>query len=182
MNLMVNLVDKGFTVIDIDINKELDVQQRAVIRNKLISMLSIDDIIVESGSGGLHIYCIHDLNDAYKNAYVEIHKCKEYSIDYITSYRYDKQATIMLPRSLNTNGRYHFLQGNYESTIKRTSSDVLRDIDVKLNLAPRMKKQTDDEAVYECKLTNEYQKVLVDGLAFDIEWCVLFIAPNNDRC
>ena len=169
MNLMVNQVHKGFTVIDIDINKELDVSQRVIIRNKLLSMLSIDDIIVESGSGSLHVYCIHDLPDAYKNAYVEIYKCEEYSIDYITSYRYDKQATIMLPRSLNSKGRYQFLQGNYESTIKRTSSDVLRDIDVKLNLAPRMKKQIDDEAVHECNLTNEYQNLLVEGLTFDVD-------------
>lgn len=75
----------------------------------------------------------------------------------------------MLPRSLNSKGRYQFVQGNYDSTIKRTSSDVLFDIDVKLNLEPRMKKQTDDDDVHECNLTNEYQKVLVEGLSFDVD-------------
>lgn len=37
MNFIDNQVYKGFTVIDFDINKELDEGQRTIIRNKLIS-------------------------------------------------------------------------------------------------------------------------------------------------
>lgn len=64
-------------------------------------MFTFNDVIIESGSSGLHVYCFHDLPEAYKNANVKCYRCEEYSIDYITSYRNDKQVTIMLPRKLN---------------------------------------------------------------------------------
>lgn len=63
--------------------------------NKLISE---DLVIVQSGSGGLHIYCNNDIDNLVKNAYVKCYTTNEYDIDYIVnSENSDKRSCIMLP-------------------------------------------------------------------------------------
>ena len=84
MNLKINLIP-NFAIIDVDINKSLNDEQRKSIRDEFISKLSKDDVIIKSGSGGLHIYCIHDIASAYKNRYIACVQNELYAIDYLTS-------------------------------------------------------------------------------------------------
>ncbi|WP_334089831.1 DNA polymerase, partial [Helicobacter typhlonius] len=128
MVLKVNEVYK-FAVIDVDINKSLSRNERNTIRRTLIDKLSNDDILVESGSGGLHIYCHNDIDNLRKNANIACYKTTNFAIDYITSVNPSKVAYIMLPNSLNQNGRYKFIRGDYKSIIKRNASEILKDLD-----------------------------------------------------
>ena len=167
MVLKNNLVP-NFAIIDVDINKSLDEEQRKSIRDDFISKLSKDDVIIKSGSGGLHIYCIHDIESAYKNRYIACVQNELYSIDYLTSVEPDKQSLIMLPFSNNGKGFYQFVQGTYNSVLKRTSSQILHDLN--LNIEFERKKvpvQTHFVQTY-CNLTSEYQQLLVDGLSFNV--------------
>lgn len=64
MNLKINLIP-NFAIIGVDINKSLNDEQRKSIRDDFISKLSKDDVIIKSGSRGLHIYCVHDIASVY---------------------------------------------------------------------------------------------------------------------
>ncbi|WP_334087061.1 hypothetical protein, partial [Helicobacter typhlonius] len=105
----------GFAVIDIDINKKLPQNKRFEIKQSIISKLSEDDIIVETGSGSLHIYANHNIPGLYKNAYVKCFECDEFDIDYFASVDCNSYHGLMLPDSENENGRYEFYQGNWDS-------------------------------------------------------------------
>ena len=168
MALKTNLVD-NFAVIDIDINKALDDHQRAEIRKQIIDKLTSDDIIVESGSGGLHIYCVHDIFTADKNRYIACYKCDDYSIDYLTSVDQSKQSIVMLPRSFNERGEYTFIQGSYESTLKRTSTQILESLNLRLDIKPTIKPsiRLSEEYRHSCQASSAYQQLLVDGLTFN---------------
>lgn len=45
----------NLSVVDIDINKNLDDETKENIRNNIVNKLSNDDVIVKTGSSGLHI-------------------------------------------------------------------------------------------------------------------------------
>ena len=156
----------GFAVIDIDINKTLPQQKRFEIKQSLLNKLSEDDIIVESGSGSLHIYVNHNIPDLYKNAYVKCFKCDEFDIDYIASVDCDKCQSIMLPDSENKNGRYEFYQGNWDSVIKRTATDVVKDLGIELDLSRYSNINDSDDFDNESLtyLSSEEEMKLVDGL------------------
>ena len=47
----------GLCIVDIDINKSIDDEQKERIRSELLEELSINDIVVKTASGGLHVYC-----------------------------------------------------------------------------------------------------------------------------
>lgn len=74
----------------------------------------------------------------------------------------------MIPFSNNGKGFYQFVQGTYNSVLKRTSSQILHDLN--LNIEFERKKvpvQTHFVQTY-CNLTPEYQQLLVDGLSFNV--------------
>ena len=119
---------KYLSVIDIDINKALDEDTRGRIFKEIQEKLSKDDVIVRSGSGGMHIYCNNNIYFAEQNRYVKCFESENYDIDYITSNDKNKCSIIMLPYSRNEKGEYTFVQGSYESTITRSARDVLVDI------------------------------------------------------
>ena len=185
MVLKVNEVSK-FAVIDVDINKSLSRNERNTIRRTLIDKLSNDDILVESGSGGLHIYCHNDIDNLRKNANIACYKTTNYAIDYITSINPSKTAYIMLPNSLNQNGRYKFIRGDYKSIIKRNASEILKDLDITLdldmndvlsnktnsNFIPHIEndyyvpEEEEDDVTY---LSDEEEMLLINGLDFNCE-------------
>ena len=48
-------------VIDVDVNKSYNDELKKQVRKQILGRLSDDDVIVETASGGLHIYCNTDL-------------------------------------------------------------------------------------------------------------------------
>ena len=129
----------NLSVIDIDINKTLDEENKKQIRNNIICKLSDDDIIVKTGSGGLHIYAnIGDMN-IKQNRYIKCFTCDDYDIDLLSSVE-PKQSLVVLPdskvRNIKTNESttYEFLQGSFDSVISRTVQDVVNDLGIALNL------------------------------------------------
>lgn len=162
--LMVNQCP-GLTVIDIDINKSLPPADRELIRNQLIEKLSSDDVIVKTGSGGLHIYTNEmDYDRFYKNSYVKCFTGENFDIDIFTSWTEDKQAVIMLPGSSNRNGEYVFIRGGYDSVLTRSSDDVMKDlgIDITFTKPPTTYQEMDDsEMVF---LSDDEERWLVNGL------------------
>lgn len=54
--LLLNKIS-NLCVIDFDINKSYNDELKESIRKQLISQLSDEDVVVRTGSGGLHVYC-----------------------------------------------------------------------------------------------------------------------------
>ena len=54
--LLINKIP-NLSVIDFDINKSYNEEQKEIIRNDLLNKLSDLDVIVKTASGGMHIYC-----------------------------------------------------------------------------------------------------------------------------
>ena len=168
MSLCVNQCP-DLAIIDFDINKSYDDDKRKQVRDEIISKLSDNDVVVKSGSGGLHIYVNHDIDDLYKNAYIKCYACDDYEIDYIACVNDEKRATIMLPGSYNKNGQYQFVRGSYQSVIRRSSNDVLNDVGIKLNLKRwyEVEEYSDDSSSkveQQVFLPDDEECKLVDGL------------------
>ena len=54
--LLTNLIS-NLCIVDIDINKSYDDERKEKIRSELLEELDINDVVVKTASGGLHIYC-----------------------------------------------------------------------------------------------------------------------------
>ena len=108
MHLHINECPR-FAVIDFDIDKNLSKSKCKEIGESIISKLS-DDIIVISGSGGLHVYVNNDLinegDESYDNKYIKCYKGDGFEIDYITSIHKYKESYITLPRTVSKSGEY----------------------------------------------------------------------------
>ena len=52
--LLLNKIS-NLAVIDFDINKKYDDEQKKIVRNKITSSISDNDVIVKTGSGGIHV-------------------------------------------------------------------------------------------------------------------------------
>ena len=155
----------GLGVIDFDINKGLSDDERKKIRERIMSKLSLEDIVVRSGSGGLHVYVNNDFDELYKNAYIKCYACDEYEIDYIAAVKEDKQAGVMLPGSFNANGKYEFVRGSFESVIKRSAKDVLKDLELTLKLDAKQRGAVDDSFNGPIEyLSDDDEMKLVNGL------------------
>ena len=175
---------KNLTVININIQKNVDLfrikysssafgkiyavisekteEEKQKIRDEIINSLSVDDVIVKTGGGGIHIYCNTDLFPFNSKREFKYHKSTNYDIDLLTSYdakpflstpppsAKDDRTTIVLPNSeiiwrTNTKrniqelspekyefvkGKYEFIRGSFNSVIKRSVKDVLKDLGI----------------------------------------------------
>ena len=88
---LLNNMVKNLSVIDIDINKELDNDTKENIRNNILSKLSDNDIIVKTAYGGLHIYANTDDFVTTNNRMIKCYKSNEFDIDIFNCY--DKTNT-----------------------------------------------------------------------------------------
>ena len=184
MTLLVNQVYK-FGVIDIDIDKQLCEHEREHIRNAILNKLSYDDlIIVQSGSGGIHIYCNNDIENLVKNANIKCCSALGYDIDYIVnSGNSNKQACIMLPGSYNDRGQYKFIRGDYKSSVKHTTTQILKLLGITLNLDTIFDIHYEDDSYTaldknNCELHDDsnidyldehIEKLIVDGLDLNVD-------------
>lgn len=129
---------RNFVAVDVDINKEYDDVQREVIRDSILEKLNENDIIVKTASGGLHIYC--NIDDAYlpKNRRVGYYKSEDFNIDLIGGVDEKKRSLLVLPESKYRADKkkgtptltYEFIQGDWDSVIKRSLIDVLNDLEI----------------------------------------------------
>ena len=129
-------------------------------------------VVVRSGSGGLHIYVNNDFNDLRKNANVKCFIGDGFDVDYMcNSDKCKSQACIMLPGSFNQKGEYIFRKGNYDSVIQHSATDVLKMLDIELDLAFYEESaefvnafidEDSDETI-----DPEYEKLLMNGLHFN---------------
>ena len=90
---------KNLSIIDIDINKELEEETKEKIRNNILNKLSENDIIVKTASGGLHIYCNTDEFIAKNNRMVKCYKSNEFDIDIFSCKESDKRSLVVMAGS-----------------------------------------------------------------------------------
>ena len=105
------------SVVDIDINKEYNEEQREKVRADVIDRLAHNDVIVKTGSGGLHVYCNTELFPATSNRMVKCYTCDDFDIDIFSSVEPNKQSLVVLPETkVRKNATqpittYEFVQG-----------------------------------------------------------------------
>lgn len=161
----------NFAVVDIDINKKYSEERKEEIRNKFLQKLSEDDIIVKTGSGGLHIYC--NTNDfyAHTNRWVHCIETPDYGIDLFNCVN-DKQSFIMLPGSkVRRSGRdsvktYNFLpnHGSVDSKVTRSIKDVLKDLDFTVTIPQSKDVQNIIDKHKNTNVSPEMVMALINGL------------------
>ena len=96
--LLLNKI-RNLAVIDFDINKSYDEEQKKVVRNKIISNLSDEDVVVRTGSGGIHVYVNQDLFFTQSNRSIKCYSCEDYDVDLMTSTNEQSRSLIVLPET-----------------------------------------------------------------------------------
>ena len=136
--LVINEVE-SLAVIDVDIKKDHD-----IIREDILAKLCDEDVVVKTGSGGLHIYCNKGCFKPASNRMIKIYTCDDYDIDIMCTVDSKKRSLVMLPESRvrsthkgnetcpRTIGSYEFVRGNWNSIVKRTVNQVLYELDIQL--------------------------------------------------
>lgn len=134
-----------------------------------------DDVVVRTGSGGLHVDCNTEFFNANNNRMIKCYSCGDFDIDLMTSVDETKRSLIVLPKSqvrkshksaINT---YEFIRGGWDSTITRSISDVLNDLDMKNTV--EQKSEEINSIVHEnvgVMINDELARALVDG-SYDFE-------------
>ena len=166
--LLLNKIS-NLAVIDIDINKTYNEEMKEDVRNHVLSLLSDDDVIVQTGSGGLHIYCNIDLFPFTSNRMIKCFTSTDFDVDLMGAKDKDKRSLIVLPDSrVRQNAKtpitkYSFIRGSYESKIKRSVNDILTDLDIKIKnvIVSENADIPDNEIVIDDTLA----QALVDGIA-----------------
>jgi hypothetical protein len=136
--LNVNECDKRLGVIDIDFHENLDPCVRHVVITDTIEALENKGaVLVETTSGGIHIYAINDLK--FKtNRSVKAIKAESYGVDIFAVVDAGNHSPVMLPDSKAKNdegaiAEYHFHDGySWDSVITAKMSEVLELLDLKL--------------------------------------------------
>lgn len=128
---------RNLCIIDIDIKKSLDDDVKESIRSELIGKLSDRDVIVKTGSGGLHIYSLLNGFKMSSNAIIKAYECDKFDVDVFGSID-DKHRHVVLPGSKirfkqgegNVYGMYTFIRGGMKSLILRSADDVINDLGI----------------------------------------------------
>ena len=160
----------NLSIVDLDINKELKQEEKEAIRKTLMSKLSDEDIVVQTASGGLHIYCNTEEYYVESNRMVKCYTSPEYDVDIFSSVDVNSRSLVVLPGSkVRKNAKtpittYKFLQGSLDSKIRRSLSDILHDLDIsiKIKQSPEIEKimfDHDGETISE-----QYALNLIEGL------------------
>ena len=162
---------KNLSIIDIDINKELDNDTKDKIRNNILNKLSDNDIIVKTASGGLHIYCNTDEFYSTSNRMVKCYKSNIFDIDIFSSVNKTKRSLVVLPESKvrkdhkSPISTYEFIRGDYDTIISRSVNDILKDLDIKITIEqPQAVKDTIKMYNNSDNITVEFARTLIYGL------------------
>ncbi|KAH7814945.1 uncharacterized protein MONOS_16067 [Monocercomonoides exilis] len=156
--VLVNKVS-NLTVIDIDINKSFDDDSKQSIRSNILNKLDEDDVVVQTASGGLHIYANTDDFYANSNRMIKCYTCDEFDGDIMTSLDKSKRSLIVLPnRKVRKDHRsktnvYQLVRGSFDSAITRNVNDILNDLSLILYI------KTSDEIDNIVKLDNDNDNI-----------------------
>jgi len=168
--LLLNKIS-NLCVIDFDINKSYNDELKESIRKKLLNQLSDEDVIVKTGSGGLHVYCNTDFFTVNSNRMIKCYSCSDFDIDLMTSVDETKRSLIVLPDSkVRKNARepitkYEFIRGGWKSKVTRSLSNVFNDLDIKISV--EQKSEEINNIVNEnagVMISDELGQALIDGL------------------
>ena len=162
-------------IVDIDINKSYDDERKEKIRSELLEELDINDVVVKTASGGLHIYCNQDFFTLTSNRMIKCFTSEDFDVDIFGCYDPTKRSIVVIPPSkvrANHNSsvsKYTFIRGSFDSCITRSINEVLRSLKIKITT-----EQSDDikaiiaETANVSNTTDEFIQALVDGL-YDLE-------------
>ena len=126
----------NLAVIDIDINKSLNDEERDEVRNNIIECLEIDErtkndwFIVKTTSGGLHIYANIDGFKLGYNRNIKCYESDEFDVDIFGCVDYKKVANVCRygTKAMNKHnevGEYEVIYGNDENRVIKSVADVL---------------------------------------------------------
>ena len=163
--LLTNMIS-NLCVVDIDINKAYDDERKEKIRSELLEELDINDVVVKTASGGLHIYCNQDWFTLTSNRMIKCYTSEDFDVDIF--------IVVMPPSKVRANhnssvSKYTFIRGSFESCITRSINEVLRSLKIKITT-----EQSDDikaiiaETANVSNTTDEFVQALLDGL-YDLE-------------
>ncbi|KAH0803548.1 Poxvirus D5 protein [Histomonas meleagridis] len=130
----------NLSVIDIDINKEIDEDERERIRKQILRNLSVNDVVVSTASGGLHIYCNTDEFYVNSNRMIKCYTSDRFDIDLMNCYDDNSRSLIVLPESkVRKNARspiktYSFIYGSLDLVVCRSLQEVLDDLDIQIKI------------------------------------------------
>ena len=159
----------GLCIVDIDINKSIDDERKERIRSELLEELSINDIVVKTASGGLHVYCNQEYFPLTSNRMIKCFTSENY--DVFGCHNQNKRSIVVLPGSkvrANHNSsvtKYEFIRGSSNSCITRSVEDVLSSLSIKITTEqPDDIKTIIDETSNVSSISDEFAQALVDGL------------------
>ena len=159
----------NLSIIDVDINKGYDDEKKEMVRKNVLSKLSYDDVVVKTASGGLHIYVNTDLFFPTSNRMIKCYSCEDFDIDLMNCKdQYKRSLIVMADSKVRKNHKspistYSFIRGSYDSVLKRSVNDVLKDLDIKLTIdqneeITQIIKENVDEVI-----TDELAQAIIEG-------------------
>lgn len=159
----------NLSIIDVDIHKGYDDEKKEMVRKNVLSKLSYDDVVVKTASGGLHIYVNTDLFLPTSNRMIKCYSCEDYDIDLMSCKdQYKRSLIVMADSKVRKNHKspistYSFIRGSYDSVLKRSVNDILKDLDVKLTIdqneeITQIIKENVDEVI-----TDELAQAIIEG-------------------
>ena len=161
----------GLCIVDIDINKSLDDERKERIRSELLEELSIDDVVVKTASGGLHVYCNEEYFTLTSNRMIKCFTSENFDVDIFGCHDQTKRSIVVLPGSrVRTNHnssvtKYEFVRGSLDSCITRSVKDVLSSLSIKITTdQPDDIRAIIDESSNVSSISDEFAQALVDGL------------------
>ena len=185
--LIINEVP-DLAVVDVDVKTDPN-----IVREEVMEKLSDEDVVVQTCSGGLHIYCNKGGFKTASNRMVKAFSCDDYDVDIFCTIDSKKRSLIVLPeskvrpthKSTGDNnskvGVYTFIRGSKNSIITRNIQDILKALDIvipekEINEAKQavgpvipmkdIKKENKEES--DTIISNELTDAIVNGL-FDLE-------------
>ena len=94
--LLTNLIS-NLCIVDIDINKSYDDERKEKIRSELLEELDINDVVVKTASGGLHIYCNQEWFSLTSNRMIKCYTSEDFDIDIFGCYDPTKKSIVVIP-------------------------------------------------------------------------------------
>ena len=159
----------NLSVIDIDINKEIDEEERERVRKQILRNLSEKDIVVSTASGGLHIYANTDEFYVNSNRMIKCYTSERFDIDLMNCYDENSRSLIVLPESkVRKNARsqiktYSFVYGSLDSVVSRSLQEVLDDLDIQIRIkqTPEIERIINEDVE---PITDELADAIINGL------------------
>ena len=139
--------------VDIDVKHDASNEKKEEIRQQILSKLSDDDLIEQTGNGGLHIYCNLDGYYLDKNRLSNQIKLENYAVDVFGCVS-DARSIIVYAgsrtiKNANTEDEqileYKWVRGNENSVIKRSMYEVLQALDLESVVSDAVKKSNKKE-------------------------------------